>query len=130
MVSRSNWVSFGLLGKYLEQKQWSFLFLPERARTTQLGYLGRLLRRGLWSDWSRGCSQFCFQDVKYMKLQVQSFTIYNGQVPCQFEFINKPDEESYCKQWLNASPSRGFLLPGEASLLTFLLTLPCICSFS
>ncbi|XP_054546922.1 type II inositol 1,4,5-trisphosphate 5-phosphatase isoform X2 [Talpa occidentalis] len=51
------------------------------------------------------------EDVRYMQLQVQSFTIHNGQVPCQFEFINKPDEKSYCKQWLNANPSRGFLLP-------------------
>ncbi|XP_064137817.1 type II inositol 1,4,5-trisphosphate 5-phosphatase isoform X2 [Loxodonta africana] len=55
--------------------------------------------------------EFCFQNVKYMQLQVESFRIRNGQVPCQFEFINKPDEESYCKQWLNANPSRGFLLP-------------------
>ncbi|XP_036087844.1 type II inositol 1,4,5-trisphosphate 5-phosphatase isoform X1 [Rousettus aegyptiacus] len=55
--------------------------------------------------------EFFFQNVKYMQLQVESFTIHNGQVPCQFEFINKPDEESYCKQWLNANPSRGFLLP-------------------
>nr|XP_012635369.1 type II inositol 1,4,5-trisphosphate 5-phosphatase isoform X6 [Microcebus murinus] len=55
--------------------------------------------------------EFYFQNVKYMQLQVESFKIHNGQVPCQFEFINKPDEESYCKQWLNANPSRGFLLP-------------------
>ncbi|KAM5248658.1 LOW QUALITY PROTEIN: type II inositol 1,4,5-trisphosphate 5-phosphatase [Ctenodactylus gundi] len=55
--------------------------------------------------------EFCFQNVRYMQLQVESFTIHNGQVPCQFEFINKPDEKSYCKQWLNANPSRGFLLP-------------------
>uniref|UniRef100_A0A8C0K319 Type II inositol 1,4,5-trisphosphate 5-phosphatase n=1 Tax=Canis lupus dingo TaxID=286419 RepID=A0A8C0K319_CANLU len=58
--------------------------------------------------------EFCFQNVKYMQLQVQSFTIHNGQVPCQFEFINKPDEASYCKKWLNANPSRGFLLPDSA----------------
>ncbi|XP_057413819.1 type II inositol 1,4,5-trisphosphate 5-phosphatase isoform X2 [Balaenoptera acutorostrata] len=58
--------------------------------------------------------EFCFQNVKYMQLQVESFTIRNGQVPCQFEFINKPDEESYCKQWLRANPSRGFLLPDSA----------------
>ncbi|XP_045154836.1 type II inositol 1,4,5-trisphosphate 5-phosphatase [Echinops telfairi] len=55
--------------------------------------------------------EFCFQNVKYMQLHVESFTIQNGPVPCQFEFINKPGEDSYCKQWLNASPSRGFLLP-------------------
>ncbi|XP_065772170.1 type II inositol 1,4,5-trisphosphate 5-phosphatase isoform X2 [Muntiacus reevesi] len=58
--------------------------------------------------------EFCFQNVKYMHLQVESFTIRNGQVPCQFEFISKPNEESYCKQWLRASPSRGFLLPDSA----------------
>ncbi|XP_030679333.1 type II inositol 1,4,5-trisphosphate 5-phosphatase isoform X2 [Nomascus leucogenys] len=55
--------------------------------------------------------EFCFQNVKYRQLKIESFTIHNGQVPCHFEFINKPDEESYCKQWLNANPSRGFLLP-------------------
>nr|XP_030724528.1 type II inositol 1,4,5-trisphosphate 5-phosphatase isoform X2 [Globicephala melas] len=58
--------------------------------------------------------EFCFQNVKYMQLQIESFTIRNGQVLCQFEFINKPDEESYCKQWLSANPSRGFLLPDSA----------------
>lgn len=51
-----------------------------------------------------------FEDVKYMQLQVERFTIRNGQVPCQFEFINKPDEETYCKKWLTANPSKGFLL--------------------
>ncbi|XP_075410241.1 type II inositol 1,4,5-trisphosphate 5-phosphatase [Tenrec ecaudatus] len=55
--------------------------------------------------------EFCFQDVKYMQLHVETFTIQNGPIPCHFEFINKPGEDSYCKQWLNASPSRGFLLP-------------------
>lgn len=58
--------------------------------------------------------EFSFQNVKYMQLQVESFTIHNGQVPCQFEFINKPDEKSYCKPWLNANPSKGFLLPDSA----------------
>lgn len=57
--------------------------------------------------------EFCFENVKYMQLQTESFTIHNSQVPCQFEFINKPDEESYCKQWLTARPSKGFLLPGN-----------------
>uniref|UniRef100_A0A8C5X9E7 phosphoinositide 5-phosphatase n=1 Tax=Malurus cyaneus samueli TaxID=2593467 RepID=A0A8C5X9E7_9PASS len=51
-----------------------------------------------------------FEDVKYMQLQVERFTIRNGQVPCQFEFINKPDEKTYCKEWLIANPSKGFLL--------------------
>ncbi|XP_063033385.1 type II inositol 1,4,5-trisphosphate 5-phosphatase isoform X2 [Melospiza melodia melodia] len=51
-----------------------------------------------------------FKDVKYMKLQVERFTIRNGQVPCQFEFISKPDENTYCKEWLTANPCKGFLL--------------------
>ncbi|XP_067389802.1 type II inositol 1,4,5-trisphosphate 5-phosphatase isoform X2 [Emydura macquarii macquarii] len=55
--------------------------------------------------------EFFFKDVKYMQLQVETFTIRNGQVPCQFEFINKLDEDTYCKQWLIANPSKGFLLP-------------------
>ncbi|XP_061452357.1 type II inositol 1,4,5-trisphosphate 5-phosphatase isoform X2 [Rhineura floridana] len=55
--------------------------------------------------------EFLFKDVKYMQLQVKPFTIRNGPVPCQFEFINKPDEDSYCKPWLMANPSKGFLLP-------------------
>ncbi|XP_074903298.1 type II inositol 1,4,5-trisphosphate 5-phosphatase isoform X3 [Buteo buteo] len=54
--------------------------------------------------------EFHFEDVKYMQLQVEKFTIRNGQVPCQFEFISKPDEETYCKEWLIANPSKGFLL--------------------
>uniref|UniRef100_A0A8C9EUL2 phosphoinositide 5-phosphatase n=1 Tax=Pavo cristatus TaxID=9049 RepID=A0A8C9EUL2_PAVCR len=57
--------------------------------------------------------EFHFEDVKYMQLQVEKFTICNGQVPCQFEFISKPDEVTYCKEWLIANPSKGFLLPGS-----------------
>uniref|UniRef100_A0A8C4YVB3 phosphoinositide 5-phosphatase n=1 Tax=Gopherus evgoodei TaxID=1825980 RepID=A0A8C4YVB3_9SAUR len=57
--------------------------------------------------------EFFFKDVKYMQLQVETFTICNGQVPCQFEFINKLDEDDYCKEWLIANPSKGFLLPGS-----------------
>uniref|UniRef100_A0A803YSE6 phosphoinositide 5-phosphatase n=1 Tax=Meleagris gallopavo TaxID=9103 RepID=A0A803YSE6_MELGA len=57
--------------------------------------------------------EFHFEDVKYMQLQVEKFTIRNGQVPCQFEFISKPDEVTYCKEWLIANPSKGFLLPGS-----------------
>ncbi|KAM6239671.1 type II inositol 1,4,5-trisphosphate 5-phosphatase [Porphyrio hochstetteri] len=54
--------------------------------------------------------EFHFEDVRYMQLQVEKFTIRNGQVPCQFEFISKPDEETYSKEWLTANPSKGFLL--------------------
>ncbi|XP_075460875.1 type II inositol 1,4,5-trisphosphate 5-phosphatase isoform X1 [Ascaphus truei] len=62
--------------------------------------------------------EFHFKDVKYMQLQVQTFTIHNdGQVACQFEFISKLDESSYSKQWLRAHPSKGFLTPGSEALV-------------
>ncbi|NXU59565.1 I5P2 phosphatase, partial [Turnix velox] len=54
--------------------------------------------------------EFYFEDVKYMQLQVKKFTIHNGPVPCRFEFIPKPDEKTYCKEWLMANPCKGFLL--------------------
>ncbi|XP_053563136.1 type II inositol 1,4,5-trisphosphate 5-phosphatase isoform X2 [Bombina bombina] len=58
--------------------------------------------------------EFTFKDVKYMQLQVQTFTVHNdGQVACQFEFISKLDEPSYSKPWLRANPSKGFLTPGS-----------------
>ncbi|XP_040280376.1 type II inositol 1,4,5-trisphosphate 5-phosphatase [Bufo bufo] len=58
--------------------------------------------------------EFHFKDVKYMQLQVQTFTIHNdGQVACQYEFISKLDEPLYSKQWLRANPSKGFLTPGS-----------------
>ncbi|XP_071608841.1 type II inositol 1,4,5-trisphosphate 5-phosphatase-like [Heliangelus exortis] len=56
--------------------------------------------------------EFYFADVKYMQLQVGRVTICNGEVACQFEFINKPDEKAYSKKWLAANPSKGFLHPG------------------
>ncbi|XP_006007184.1 type II inositol 1,4,5-trisphosphate 5-phosphatase isoform X3 [Latimeria chalumnae] len=56
---------------------------------------------------------FHFKDVKFMQLQVQTFEVHNdGQVPCQFEFIKKLDEPSYCKPWLVANPCKGFLAQG------------------
>uniref|UniRef100_A0A9J7ZKP4 phosphoinositide 5-phosphatase n=2 Tax=Cyprinus carpio TaxID=7962 RepID=A0A9J7ZKP4_CYPCA len=59
--------------------------------------------------------EFQFQDVKFMQHQAKTVTVYNdGQVPCQFEFIPKLDEPSYCKPWLTANPAKGFLDPGEA----------------
>lgn len=56
-----------------------------------------------------------------MQLQVEKFTICNGQVPCHFEFISKPDEETYCKEWLIANPSKGFLLSGELLIVCLML---------
>uniref|UniRef100_A0A673MRG3 phosphoinositide 5-phosphatase n=1 Tax=Sinocyclocheilus rhinocerous TaxID=307959 RepID=A0A673MRG3_9TELE len=59
--------------------------------------------------------EFHFQDVKFMQHQAKTVTVYNdGQVPCQFEFIPKLDEPSYCKPWLAANPAKGFLAQGAS----------------
>ncbi|XP_077193371.1 type II inositol 1,4,5-trisphosphate 5-phosphatase isoform X2 [Paroedura picta] len=55
--------------------------------------------------------EFLFKDVKFLQFQEESVTVHNGPVPCQFKFINKPNEDTYCKPWLVAKPSEGFLLP-------------------
>ena len=53
-----------------------------------------------------------------MQHQAETLTLHNdGQVPCQFEFIQKPDELTYCKPWLTANPSKGFIAQGETILL-------------
>ncbi|XP_018596683.1 type II inositol 1,4,5-trisphosphate 5-phosphatase isoform X3 [Scleropages formosus] len=58
--------------------------------------------------------EFHFRDVKFMQRQVEMLTVFNdGQVPCQFEFIQKLDEPSYCKPWLTANPCKGFLAQGS-----------------
>uniref|UniRef100_A0A3P8YPW9 phosphoinositide 5-phosphatase n=1 Tax=Esox lucius TaxID=8010 RepID=A0A3P8YPW9_ESOLU len=58
--------------------------------------------------------EFNFKDVKFMQHQAETLTLYNdGQVPCQFEFIQKLDEPTYCKPWLTANPPKGFIAQGE-----------------
>ncbi|KAI4812022.1 hypothetical protein KUCAC02_014879 [Chaenocephalus aceratus] len=57
--------------------------------------------------------EFHFTDLKYMQHQAETLSLFNdGQVPCQFEFIQKPNESTYCKAWLTANPSKGFLANG------------------
>uniref|UniRef100_A0A8C2HUE0 phosphoinositide 5-phosphatase n=1 Tax=Cyprinus carpio TaxID=7962 RepID=A0A8C2HUE0_CYPCA len=59
--------------------------------------------------------EFFFQDVKFMQHQAKTVSVYNdGQVPCQFEFIPKLDEPTYCKPWLTANPAKGFLAQGTS----------------
>ncbi len=58
--------------------------------------------------------QFHFKDVKFMQHQAETLSLVNdGQVPCQFEFIQKPNEPTYCKPWLTANPPKGFIAQGE-----------------
>uniref|UniRef100_A0A8C6TKG1 phosphoinositide 5-phosphatase n=1 Tax=Neogobius melanostomus TaxID=47308 RepID=A0A8C6TKG1_9GOBI len=57
--------------------------------------------------------EFHFKDVKFMQHQAETLSIFNdGQVPCQFEFIPKPNETTYCKPWLTANPPKGFIAQG------------------
>uniref|UniRef100_A0A7N6ATV5 phosphoinositide 5-phosphatase n=1 Tax=Anabas testudineus TaxID=64144 RepID=A0A7N6ATV5_ANATE len=57
--------------------------------------------------------EFDFKDVKFMQHKAQTLSLFNdGQVPCQFEFIQKPNEPTYCKPWLTANPYKGFIAQG------------------
>ncbi|MCI4374361.1 hypothetical protein PGIGA_G00005360 [Pangasianodon gigas] len=59
--------------------------------------------------------EFHFNNVKFMQHQAQTLTLHNdGQVPCQFEFIQKLDEPAYCKPWLTANPPKGFVAQGAS----------------
>uniref|UniRef100_A0A671WBW8 phosphoinositide 5-phosphatase n=1 Tax=Sparus aurata TaxID=8175 RepID=A0A671WBW8_SPAAU len=58
--------------------------------------------------------EFTFENVKFRQLQKKRFQITNdGQVPCHFAFIPKLNDSQYCKAWLRAEPSDGFLEPNE-----------------
>ncbi|XP_030620745.1 inositol polyphosphate 5-phosphatase OCRL isoform X2 [Chanos chanos] len=60
------------------------------------------------------CREFTFENVKFRQLHKQTFIIKNdGQVPCTFAFIPKLNDTQYCKPWLRAEPSDGFLDPNE-----------------
>ncbi|XP_031432925.1 type II inositol 1,4,5-trisphosphate 5-phosphatase isoform X1 [Clupea harengus] len=64
--------------------------------------------------------EFQFKDVKFMQHRSETLTIHNdGQVPCQFEFIQKLDEPAYCKPWLTANPHKGFLAQGASVDIEF-----------
>jgi len=59
-------------------------------------------------------TEIIFGTVKFLESCSRTLAIANtGQVPVQFEFIHKPGEEAYCKPWLQAEPSSGFIMPGE-----------------
>ncbi|XP_020565960.1 type II inositol 1,4,5-trisphosphate 5-phosphatase isoform X1 [Oryzias latipes] len=60
--------------------------------------------------------EFDFKDIKFMEHQAQTLRLFNdGQVPCQFEFIQKPNELTYCKPWLTANPPKGFIAKGGSA---------------
>nr|XP_057931305.1 inositol polyphosphate 5-phosphatase OCRL isoform X1 [Doryrhamphus excisus] len=58
--------------------------------------------------------EFTFENVKFRQLVRERLLIKNdGQVPCHFAFIPKLNDSQYCKSWLRAEPSEGFLEPNE-----------------
>ncbi|XP_064617717.1 inositol polyphosphate 5-phosphatase OCRL-like isoform X2 [Liolophura sinensis] len=58
-------------------------------------------------------TEFEFKNVKFFEPQVQVLTIANtGQLPVQFEFINKLDDDSYSKPWLTVDPVLSTIMPG------------------
>ncbi|XP_077465843.1 inositol polyphosphate 5-phosphatase OCRL isoform X1 [Stigmatopora argus] len=58
--------------------------------------------------------EFAFENVKFRQLERERLLIKNdGQVPCHFAFIPKLNDTLYCKSWLRAEPSEGFLEPSE-----------------
>lgn len=55
-----------------------------------------------------------FNAVKFIEAQRRYLTLANtGQVPVRFEFIKKPNEEHYCKEWLTIKPFYAIIMPGE-----------------
>ncbi|XP_051929445.1 inositol polyphosphate 5-phosphatase OCRL isoform X3 [Hippocampus zosterae] len=59
-------------------------------------------------------TEFTFENVKFRQLERERLLIKNdGQVPCHFAFIPKLNDSQYCKSWLRAEPSEGFLEPNE-----------------
>ncbi len=53
-------------------------------------------------------------EVRFLEPRVRSLTVANtGQVPVQFEFIRKLDDEAISKPWLTVEPASGFVMPGE-----------------
>ncbi|MED6248639.1 Type II inositol 1,4,5-trisphosphate 5-phosphatase [Ataeniobius toweri] len=62
--------------------------------------------------------EFNFKDVKFMQHQAETLSLLNdGQVPCQFEFIPKPNESTYSKPWLTANPCKGFIPEGGSVVI-------------
>ncbi|XP_033224962.1 inositol polyphosphate 5-phosphatase OCRL isoform X2 [Belonocnema kinseyi] len=59
-------------------------------------------------------TEIIFDPLKFLERSNKDLIIANtGQVPVQFEFIKKPNDISYCKDWLNIKPYTGFIKPGE-----------------
>ncbi|XP_052241819.1 inositol polyphosphate 5-phosphatase OCRL-like isoform X2 [Dreissena polymorpha] len=59
--------------------------------------------------------EFTFKDVKFGEKQHQILALANvGQIPVTYEFINKPNENTFCKPWLKVSPESSVIEPGDS----------------
>ncbi|KAK3098461.1 hypothetical protein FSP39_019707 [Pinctada imbricata] len=59
-------------------------------------------------------TEFTFTDVRFIEPMEHTLTVSNtGQVPVEFEFIEKLDEKSYCKPWMTLSPFKSVIAPGD-----------------
>ncbi|XP_061195086.1 inositol polyphosphate 5-phosphatase OCRL-like [Saccostrea echinata] len=60
-------------------------------------------------------TEFLFKDVMFIEMRSEILTVCNtGQVPVEFEFINKLEEKSYCQPWLKISPYKSVITPGSS----------------
>lgn len=60
-------------------------------------------------------TEFQFKDVMFIEKKAEILTVCNiGQVPVEFEFINKLEEQSYCQPWLKITPFKSVITPGSS----------------
>ncbi|XP_018324743.1 inositol polyphosphate 5-phosphatase OCRL-1 [Agrilus planipennis] len=65
-------------------------------------------------------TEVTFELVKFREAQYKDIIIANtGQVLAEFEFIRKPNDTSYCKEWLRITPYIGCIKPGEKCDIRF-----------
>lgn len=65
-----------------------------------------------------GTTEIIFKDVQFLEKQTATLKIVNiGQVPAQFAFIAKLDENEYCKRWLTVKPPMGIVTKGGTKLV-------------
>jgi len=59
-------------------------------------------------------NEFRFDEIKFMEERVERLMVANtGQVPAQFRFIPKLNDEEVSKPWLRLNPKSGIVLPGD-----------------
>ncbi|KRT85816.1 hypothetical protein AMK59_1973 [Oryctes borbonicus] len=65
-------------------------------------------------------TEVLFGLVKFKEPVAREIIVANtGQVPVEFNFVKKINEESYCKEWLRITPNCGSIEPGEKCDIRF-----------